>query len=265
LLESRRGYTPVATKRPVDQGDEHMRLARKTMLLAMLALAASALASPSVFGHNTEPLLHNQTPRLIVQQEVHAANDVACPAVLPTPAPNPSPLVTSGGCRFHISGLSINFSEHTSAGAESIITTCNIEADARIDAAGEGYLTHQELTQGVLGTCTRRACAQPTPPTGEGRAWSFYMQETEPAPRERMVILFCLETLTTPTSIIHCEFTLPIAQTTTHMYEFVTNDLAGHNAPNFPRCEITGILRTEEPAGLTGENQARQNIEIRHT
>ena len=67
-----------------------MRTARKLTLLAMLAIAATALTAPTTFAQ-VEPELHNQTPRIIVQQEVHAATDVACPTVTPTPPPAVSP------------------------------------------------------------------------------------------------------------------------------------------------------------------------------
>lgn len=245
-----------------------MRLARKLMLLAAIAIPALALMAPSVLGYNSEGLPHDQAPRLIVQQEVHAATDVACPAVTPSPAPVPSPLVTSGGCRLHLLGQGIDFHAHVTAGVESIISRCDVEADVRIDSTGEGYFTHQELTPTPIGFCSRTACQQATPPTGEGRAWDFYLRETAPQAgrrSEHAVIVFCLETQSTPSTLLHCEYTIDVAEYSTHRPEIAQNDVEGHNSPAVPRCEFNGTLKIEQPLGLTGEDQTEQNIEIRHT
>ncbi|HYI99594.1 MAG TPA: hypothetical protein VEX36_07970 [Thermoleophilaceae bacterium] len=243
-----------------------MRIARKLTLLAMLAIAATALAAPSAFAQ-TEPELHNQAPRLIVAQEVHAANDIACPAVTPSPPPNPGPLVTVGGCRGHFSAPNVVLSAHLSAGGtEVVVSTCNVEFDIRLDSAGEGYIAHQEFTQGTAGTCTRRACGQVTPPTSEGRAYTVYLQEAETAgqgPREEAVVLFCTEALD-GTGAGHCEITVPMNQTATHRYQFNAVDRSGHGAI-FPHCELTGLFTEEATLGTTGEGQLEQRVEIRHT
>jgi hypothetical protein len=243
-----------------------MRIARKLTLLAMLAIAATALAAPSAFAQ-FEPELHNQTPRIIVQQEVHAGTDLACPIVTPTPPPALSPLVTAGGCRSHYSAPNVALSAHlTAGGTEVVVSTCNVEFDIRLDAAGEGYIAHQEFTQGTVGTCTKRACAQPTPPTGEGRAYTVYLQETEVAgqgPREAAVALFCTENLD-GTGLAHCEVTVPLAQTATHRYQFNAADVSGHGTA-FPHCELTGLFTEEATLGTTGEGQLEQRVEIRHT
>jgi hypothetical protein len=243
-----------------------MRIARKLTLLAMLAIAATALAAPSAFAQ-TEPELHNQAPRLLAAQEVHAANDVACPAVTPSPPPNPGPLVTVGGCRLHYLATTVVLSAHLSAGGtEVVVSTCDVEFDVRLDGAAEGYIAHQEFTQGATGTCTRRACGQVTPPTSEGRAYTVYGQETEVAgqgPREELVALFCTEDLANPVAS-HCEVTVPFAQTATHRYQFTASDVSGHGAV-FPHCELTGTFNQEATLQTTGEAQAEQNIEIRHT
>ncbi|HYJ00271.1 MAG TPA: hypothetical protein VEX36_11440 [Thermoleophilaceae bacterium] len=244
-----------------------MRLARRLTSFAMFAISAMALAAPLAFAQSGEPELHNQTPRLLVAQEVHAANDVVCPAVTPTPPPNPGPLVTAGGCRGHYSAPNVVRSVHLSAGGtEVVISTCNAEFDIRLDAAGEGYLAHQEFTQGTQGTCTWRACGQVTPPTSEGRAYTVYLQETEvvgQGPREGAVILFCFENID-GTGASHCEVTVPMNQTATHRYQFNANDVSGHGVA-FPHCELTGLFTEEVTLGTTGEGQLEQRVEIRHT
>jgi hypothetical protein len=244
-----------------------MRIARKLTLLAILAIAATALAAPSAFAQ-TEPLAHNQTPLLIVQQEVHGAADANCPLVTPSPPPNPGPLVTAGGCRTHVSAPNVEIIAHVSSGGpEVIINVCNMEMDLRVDAAGEGYLSHQEFTQGTTGTCTRKACGQPAPPTGEGRAYSLFLREVEPAPTERLTMLFCVELLD-GTNASHCEVTVPVTEPTPHAYAFPVADASGHGAI-FPHCEFGNaaspdVFATEAALGTTGEGQAEQEIEIRH-
>ncbi|HYJ00292.1 MAG TPA: hypothetical protein VEX36_11545 [Thermoleophilaceae bacterium] len=242
-----------------------MRIARKLTLLAMLAIATAALAAPPALAQ-VEPELHASAPRLVTVQEVHAANDVPCPAVAPTPPPVPSPLVTGGGCRQHYTAPNMVLASHLSAGGvEVTVSDCTIEFDMRIDAAAEGWISHQELT-GPPNVCTRKACGQPAPPTGEGRAWSFFMEELEIAgqgPIERMVVLICTEDLVTP-GASHCELTIPMSQAAPHRYRFTAVDLIGHGAA-FPRCELTATFDREAVLQNTGEAQAEQSVEIRHT
>jgi hypothetical protein len=241
-----------------------MRIARKLTLLAMLAIAATALAAPTAFAQ-VEPELHNQTPRIIVQQEVHAANDINCPLVTPSPPPAVAPTVTGGGCRLHVSGPAIALSAHLSAGGTEVpVSTCDVEFDLRVDVAGEGWISHQEFTGGAA--CTRRACGQITPPTSEGRAYTVYMQETEVAgqgPREQAVVLFCTEALD-GSGASHCEITVPLSQTATHRYQFNVVDASGHGT-TFPHCELNGTFNQEAVLQTSGEGNLEQNVEIRHT
>jgi hypothetical protein len=240
-----------------------MRVTRKFTLLALLALAATGLAAPISFAQ-TEPLAHNQAPRLIVQQEVHAGTDLNCPVVTPTPAPNPGPLSTSGGCRMHVAGANIAQSEHlTAGGTEVLVSNCTVEFHMRLDADGEGYASHQEFT-GDPATCTKKPCGQVTPPITEGRAFSVYLQETEPAPRERIVFLFCLENRDGSGAASHCEATLTVSEPTRHRYQFVAVDASGHGAV-FPHCEWNGTLDTEAALEASCEHQNEQSIEIRHS
>jgi hypothetical protein len=248
-----------------------MRTARKLTPLAMLAIAATTLAAPSAFAQtSTEPEAHNQASRLIVQQEVHAANDTNCPLVTPSPPVVPPalpPTTAGGGCRAHASGLDLSFRTHDAAGIETLLSFCNVEIDIRVDVAGEGYLTHQELTPGAA--CNHRACGQvaPPPPTDEGRIWSFFLQESEVAgstDREHAIILFCIEHVNFGIPM-HCEVKLPLSQGATHRYVLTASDVNGHAPPETTRCELNGTLHFEPAGGLSGENLARQNIEVRHT
>jgi hypothetical protein len=248
-----------------DQGEGIMRIARKLTLLAMLAVAATALAAPPAFAQ-VEPELHTSVSRLIATHEIHAAMDTACPAVMPTPTPVLSPVVTSGGCRQHYTASNVALTSHLSAGGvEVAVSTCNLEFDMRIDTAVEGWISHQELT-GPPNLCTRKACAQAAPPTSEGRAWTVYLQESEVpgvGPVERMVVLLCTEDLASP-GPSHCEVTIPMSQAAPHRYRFTAADVSGHGTA-FPHCELTGTFDQEAVLQNTGENQLEQNVEIRHT
>jgi hypothetical protein len=235
-----------------------MPIVRKLLtLLAMLAFAAAA-GAPSALAQ----FPHNQTPRLIVKQEIHATSDMNCPAVTPNPAPDPLPVVTTGGCRVHIVSSppsTLILSLHTMAGAESVIANCVFEASMRIDVDGEGYLSHQELTGAG---CMARACGQVNPPTGEGRAWPFYMREGDTAPKENVFVLLCTETLAGANPVT-CEFTIPLSQPLIHRYRIQASHAAEH-APMLTTCKISGNFTTEAGGPLSGEAQAYQNVEIQH-
>jgi hypothetical protein len=231
-----------------------MRIARK---LAMLAIAVMALAAPTALAQ-IEPELHNQTPRLIVAQEVHAGADLACPAVVPTPPAVVSPTVTSGGCRVHVASVgNVPLVAHLSAGGSEVqVSTCQVEFDIRIDAEGEGWITHQEFS-GPLEFCTRQPCGVTA--AQEGRAYSFHMSEVEPPARtENAQVLFCTEPIGV-TQPSHCEVTFPLSQTSTHRYSFVGNDVSGHGTA-FPHCELTGTFNVETTLGTSGEGQLEQQI-----
>ncbi|HYJ00276.1 MAG TPA: hypothetical protein VEX36_11465 [Thermoleophilaceae bacterium] len=240
-------------------------VAPKPTLLVVLAIAATALAVPSALAQ-TEPELHNQTPRLIVQQEVHAGADVNCPLVTPTPPPAASPTVTAGGCRQHYWAPDLVWVGHlTAGGTEAVLLTCALEFDIRLDAAGEGWISHQEFTpQSGGGPCDILPCGSFD---GEGRAWTTYMQESAVVgqePSESMVILLCIAPVNNPSNSIHCEITVPMSQVATHRHRFGPTDVSGHGTM-FPSCELTFTLDREQALGTTGEGQLEQNVEVRHT
>lgn len=230
-----------------------MTIAYKLAVLAVLAIAATA---PGAFAQ-TEPLVHNQTPELTVTAE---PTGVPCPAVTPSPAPNPGPMTTAGGCRIHVTGNSILLTVHV-FGIESTDATCSTELDGRIDASGEGYVTHVELVQAPQGSCTRRPCGASTQ-TPEGRAWSAYGRETAPGVRA-VTVLYCLWPLN-GTTTTHCEITIPFAEPTNHRIQGVANDTPCHGFTGF-RGEHTGTWNIESTLGTTGEGQLEQHVEINHT
>lgn len=239
---------------------------RRAQKVAMLATVAIAAATSTAVAQPQEGAVHNQSPRLVTAQEVHAAGDTACPSVVPSPPPVVSPTATAGGCRLHFTGSNLTLTAHLSAGGtEVLMMTCDIEFDLRLDSAGEGWISHLELTPGTTGSCTRKACGQTTPPTSEGRAWQIYLQETEVAgvgPRETAFVVLCTEALD-GTGLSHCHHTIPVSQPAHHRYRLTLDDLSGHGSI-FPHCEHTGTLDSEAALGTTGEGQLEQNVEIRH-
>jgi hypothetical protein len=239
-----------------------MRPVRKLPMAALLAIVAMALIAPSAAGQ-FEPLLHNQAPQLLVDNEI-SGQDPACPEdITPTPAPNPGPFVTTGGCILHVVSVQpagMNQVVHIN-GVPASISTCGVEFDVRIDKLGEGYATHHEFT-GSAEVCTQKPCGQPAP-GGEGRAWSFFMRELGSEPRERLVILMCTEHINGMGGPRHCELTMPVSATSLHRYRLSAVDLAGHGSVS-PRCELNGTFDVETTTGTTPEGLTEQNVEIRH-
>ena len=66
------------------------------------------------------------------------------------------------------------------------------------------------------------------------------------------------------TAPLHCEITMEILEPANHRYRFRAIDLSGHGTV-FPHCEVDGLLNFEAAAGISGEAQNRQRVEIRHS
>jgi hypothetical protein len=242
-----------------------MRLARRLVPLAVTATAAAAaaiaLATPSAFAQ-TEPLTHHAGLDITVSAEA----GTSCPAV----SINAARTVASGGCVVHGGGPNIVLLAHV-FGVESIQFLCNWEFDLRIDADGEGFFTHQELTQGTQGICNRRPCGSLA--TGEGRPWGAHSRETGAvAPTEVLTLLFCIEgfdsgpPVTHQVDATHCEVSMPMIETANHRYSFgsTTTDANGHGTAGF-RCELRGVFTTEATqVSPTGESGTRTQVEVNH-
>jgi hypothetical protein len=171
--------------------------------------------------------------------------------------------LAAGGCRLHMASAGlVSLTVHLAAGGvETMVSSCNVEFDVRIDAAAEGWISHHEFTGDAA--CTRLACGQANP-SSEGRAWTFHMAEVEPPARtEQATILFCHQLLDgqSPT---HCEVRIPLTQTSMHRYRLTASDASGHGAA-FPHCELTGTFDVEAAGALSGEALVYQSVEIRHS
>jgi hypothetical protein len=240
-----------------------MSFARKLALPAMAAIAMTAVVAPSALAQ--EPLAHSQSGDLQLRTEPSGA---LCPAVTPSPAPNPGPVSTTGGCVVHIAATNLVLLAHV-FGIEATDMTCNFESDARLDASAEGYLTHAELTQGSLGTCTRRPCGAQF--GSEGRAWSTHGREDPLSIGDGGILtfLFCMWE-TTDTTNTHSEVSITFFESSYHRSRFTTPSSQGgtggaacHGVAGF-RGELVGTLDTETFIGTTQEASPEQQVEINH-
>ncbi|HYJ00391.1 MAG TPA: hypothetical protein VEX36_12050 [Thermoleophilaceae bacterium] len=218
-------------------------------MLAVVAIAATALMAPSAFGQ--EPLMHDQNPQL--QAGAEPGNN-PCPAVVAH-----DNNVVEGGCRLHIAGTGIQFIGHLAGGMEVITSTCAIEFTARLDSAAEGFLTHVEMADSGGFECHRRPCGF-LAVGDEGRPWGFYAKEVA-AGDENLTVLLCVRDQNGNEA--HCEVDFDLTQPADHRYT-IASPAGGSPCHGAPR-EINGSWSVEGMLGMTGEGQAEQQVEINHT
>jgi len=196
-----------------------MRYARKLALLATMVAAVLAMTAASASAQG-----------LNITQE---------PGGAPCPAVSQVGHTISGGCVVHaVSVGTITLRAHV-FGFESVDSVCTNEFTARLNAAGSGFLTAQNLAGAG---CTRRPCAEEA--TGTRLPWAGTGRETGPG-TEGITVNFCLWGLTNETAT-NCEVTVPFSETAgvNHNYTFVANDTPCHGVAGF-RGELTGTWRTE--------------------
>ena len=269
-----------------------MRIARKLVLLAIMAIAATALAAPSALAasasqhdsRSVEPQLPHTAPELQVREET---SNVLCAAVNPAAGTVPSPTLTSGGCKAHVRGHNIRLIAHISGGIEVETFNCDWEFELRIDSTGRGWITHQEIVdsvEGPAGGCFRHPCPQLPEPAepAEAKAWGFSLRERGlVAPRETATVLLCLSPRDGEHGAqTHCELEIPFTETeaglaTNHRYHLnlnpadpVTGGIPCHHSPTEEfRAEFIGELNTEMVNSLAGAEGGvvEHRIEINHT
>ncbi|HYJ00390.1 MAG TPA: hypothetical protein VEX36_12045 [Thermoleophilaceae bacterium] len=225
-----------------------MRLVRKLTLLAILAIAATALMAPAASGQ--EPLIHDQVPGLQASGE---PGGNPCPAVVQFAGGG-----TAGGCRLHITGTNVAFVSHM-IGGEVINASCNIEVVARLDSSVEGFFTHAEMTDSLIGECHRQPCGY-VEGQSEGRPWSFYAKEVA-AGVEALTALFCVQDDFGTQR--HCEVDFRLVEPMNHRYGL--NVPAGGATCHGTMREMLGTWGVEADPGQTGEMEAEQQVEINHT
>jgi hypothetical protein len=224
-----------------------MRLVRKLTLLAILAIAATALMAPAASGQ--EPLMHDQMPGL---QAFSEPGGNPCPAVVQFAGG------TAGGCRLHITGTNVAFIGHMVGGVEAVNARCTIEVTARVDASAEGFFTHAEMTDSPMGVCNRQPCGFVEGQL-EGRPWAFYAKEVA-AGVESLTALFCVQDPAGTQR--HCELDFGLVEPANHRYG-LNVPAAGGSCHGVLR-EMTGSWGVEVDPGQTGEDEAEQQVEINH-
>jgi len=221
-----------------------MRVARKSILLAIMALALSASAAASAFGQTLE-----------VEDELNGGH---CP---------PVSLVghtVTGGCEVHgASEGEVTMRQHV-FGIESTVTTCETEGTGRVNEDGEGYATQAIITS--HGACNRQPCDEETgtkevrPAHGVGREDSSH-----PGYSEIGRATFCSESPSNtshPSGEVSCLIDVPGRESEINHQgesgEPPPGEIPGIGTAGF-RCELIGHWMTE--AANSGEET---NTEVIH-
>jgi hypothetical protein len=178
-----------------------MRIARKTMLLALMAAAAMMLAASAASAQSVEATIE--------------ATGEHCPPVT-------SP--TDGGCLGKATGEA-SLVGH-GFGIEVVASDCNITVEGRGDEDGEGYIYSATYTGDASHNCTRTPCGLP---------WRAHGEETSPGV-ESGTVEWCARPSSGPDN--RCLATDSGSDDGDHEYSHVVNDVSGiaHSGPD---CELT--------------------------
>jgi hypothetical protein len=194
-----------------NEGDTHMRIARKMILVAAMALAAMAFsaASASALTASTEP------------------SGALCPALT----------ATGGGCVLHAWG-EVQLQGHV-FGVESVASDCNVEFTGRVDSTGTGKVDKAVLTHHLNQTdCTRTPCNLP---------WNTKVTAVSPGDDTKgftLATTFCVST--SGGTIQTCTVALPITESG-HTYSGIFH-VSASDQTNAPGCEVEGQLMLEGTA-----------------
>jgi hypothetical protein len=224
-----------------------MRLARKLLLLSMMALVALGLMAASATAQGVTVL------------EEEAEGNHACATLEPAAETSPTPLAqdVSGGCHVVFNsepGTNVPLIAHT-AGGPVEQSNCEISLEARVDSDGEGYVTGFTFDPPhppSAVACTRTPCDNSN---AEQLVWPIHIRETDGV--ERIEATFCLRSAAAApgTAGISCHVNVPWNSEGGHAYE-ADLDVACDNAP-FTFIEIEGHL-------LSDTTLATEQIEIVH-
>jgi hypothetical protein len=204
-----------------------MRLARKLFLLGAMAVAALALTAGSA------------SAQFEVLDEDGGGGH--CPAVALIPSHG-----VTGGCELDVRGK-VPLYAHIPA--ETPISNCFVDLEARIDENGEGYVESAIFTPGAAPPnvpCTRAPCDEAN---GTQLPWRFHLDEVAPGD-ERVEATFCLRTVASGPggTGTNCEVHLELSDLGSHNYEI--GHLAQHQfceGNPIPPVSIVGHLETYNP------------------
>ncbi len=213
-----------------------MRLARKLVLIAAMALAAMAMTAGTASAQEEPVNVFNE------------GNGVACSTV-------------AGNCDLHVSGSSV-LTQHV-FGSESQASACNDEFVARLGPNGNGSIPTY-TNNAPVAPCTRIKCngvgepvAEATwPVTGTGE-YTTAGQNID----GHLSVRFCLDLASNPNGTgVHCTVEIDVDATSTHRYRFTAmNEHCPLGIPGV-EAELDGVWDSE-----TSLDPGQEQIEIVHT
>jgi hypothetical protein len=186
-----------------------MRIARKLLLLTIMALAAMALAATNASATNPITVVQEPSGALCNPCYVHATGEATLEA-------------------FHAFRVS----------------TCEDEFLATLNAVGTGTIHHFINTDHAGMPCTRENCHAHAPED----EWPILSSE-ETGPNEgRMVVRFCLQTRSNTAQFVHCNANVHVAEEASGNHHYIFNVNQECNAAGTP-VEVQGRWETEEVLG----------------
>jgi hypothetical protein len=217
--------SPGALRRDISK-ETHMRIARKLILLAIMAMALSATtASAQVELTDEETGLH-------------------CG-------------VASSSCLVEIGG-SYWITLHLTNGVEVTAGNCSDYLVASVGEDGEGFFTVQTI---IGAFCPNKPCEATSQTAGNGDPWPLHLDELDPGVFTLHAV-FCYEPAAGGGAQRNCEIVLSVDDWGDHFYVFNAFDetCAGTPPPTGVRAiEMDGLWSTREP-NFSGHT----DVEITH-
>ncbi len=214
-----------------------MRLARKLVLTAAMALAAMAMTAGTASAQEEAVNVFNEP------------SGTACSTA-------------TGNCDHHVSGSSV-LTQHI-FGAESQASACNDEFVARLGPDGNGTIPTYTNNAPVF-PCTRLKCNGSGEPVAE-TTWPITNTGEYTAAGQtldgHLSVRFCLDNASGPLNAVgmHCNVELDVDATASHRYRFTAvNEHCPLGIPGI-EAELDGTWNSE-----TTPDAGQEHIEIVHT
>ncbi len=213
-----------------------MRLARKLVLTAAMALAAMAMTAGTASAQ---------------EEPVNVFNE---------PSGTPCSTIT-GNCDLHVSGSSV-LTQHV-FGSESQASACNDEFVARLGPAGTGSIPIY-TNNAPVAPCTRIKCdglgedpAETVWPVSNTGEYTTAGQNLD----GHLTVRFCLDLASNPNGTgVHCTVEIDVDATANHRYRFTAvNEHCPLGIPGV-EAELDGTWNSEATP-----DSGQEQIEIVHT